>query len=687
MLAARLGLAKALRGVGPRVEGGLEKAGKSKKLSTSAPPSSDSAVFLRQAEQQAAKNPVGGGGAGGAGGKGGGPGRDEPSPFILRSAAIAAAGALAVVALVDPEEYSSSNILVRRHPSDIFDKRGYPKRPVPTRCEQIQRLKQEEEFDLLIIGGGATGTGMAADAATRGLKTAVVEANDFASGTSSRSTKLAHGGVRYLEKAFKNFDYSQLHLVFEALSERKRLLRNAPHLSRQLPIMTPCYHFWEVPYFWAGMKVYDTLAGRQGLTWSRYLTPYEAVRQFPTLRTENVHEGTLKGSIVYYDGQFNDARLCLLLACTAAEEGAAVANYTEVVDLLKDEDTGRVRGAKCRDKLTGRTFEVRARQVVNACGPFSDAVRQMSDPEARALVAPSSGVHITLPDYYSVEGYGMIVPKTRDGRVVFLLPWEGHTIAGTTDSESEITFNPRPSEKDIRFILEAIEDYLSVKVRREDVSSAWSGIRPLISNPDSANTSELVRDHLIMTDRNGLVTICGGKWTTYRLMAEQGVDRAIEEGKLSPKGACRTPSLKVVGGDGYHLGLHTEIAQEYVVPHRPGAIDTRVAKHLTAAYGDRARVVTRIAEDQGLGHRLARGHPQLEAEVAYAARYEYCTGVEDFLARRTRLAFLDARAAEQALPRVVAILGKELKWGWFRRRKELAQGKEMLKTFSQGTTA
>jgi len=653
--------------------------------------------FCAQAEAQASTTarlkPVpGGAGAGGGSGAGGG-GAGSGGGFFRGHplfTTMAAAGGLAAAAYnLDPDaivRYMDDRRLGRKPSHEIFDETGYPKRPVPSRAEQVRRMSSGEEFDLLIVGGGATGTGMAVDAATRGLRVAMVEANDFASGTSSRSTKLAHGGVRYLEKAVKNFDYSQLHLVFEALSERKRLLGNAPHLSRSLPIMTPCYQWWEVPYFWAGMKAYDALAGSQGLTWSRYMTPSEAVRQFPTLRTENVHEGTLKGSIVYYDGQFNDARLCLLLACTAAEEGAAVANYAEVVDLVKrDDEGGRVAGAVVRDKATGRTFEVRAKQVVNACGPFSDAVRKMSDPEARSLVAPSSGVHITLPDYYSVEGFGMIVPKTKDGRVVFLLPWEGHTIAGTTDSESEITFNPRPSEKDIAFILEAIEDYLSVKVRRTDVSSAWSGIRPLISNPESSNTSDLVRDHLIMSDKNGLVTICGGKWTTYRLMAEQGVDRAILEGGLSPERKCQTNNLRVVGGDGYHIALHTEVAQEYTVPHRPGAIDTRVAKHLTSAYGDRAKVVTRIAEDNKLGQRLARGHPQIEAEVAYAARYEYCTGVEDFLARRTRLAFLDVRAAEQALPRVVQIMGKELGWGWFRKRRELKQGRELLKTFAKGT--
>jgi len=321
-----------------------------------------------RAKQTSAKLAVanaGRGGSSGAGGGGGGSSGSNPFRNPLFTTMAAAGGLAAAAYNIDSESvirYLDSKRYAKPH-HEIFDESGYPKRPVPLRADQVKRLGEEEEFDLLIVGGGATGAGMAADAATRGLKTAMVEANDFASGTSSRSTKLAHGGVRYLEKAVKNFDYSQLHLVFEALSERKRLLNNAPHLSRSLPIMTPCYHWWEVPYYWAGMKAYDTLAGSQGLTWSRFMTSHEAKRQFPTLRTENVHQGTLKGSIVYYDGQFNDARLCLLLACTAAEEGAAVANYTEVVDLVKDKETGRVRGAKCHDKITGKTFEVRAKQV------------------------------------------------------------------------------------------------------------------------------------------------------------------------------------------------------------------------------------------------------------------------------------------------------------------------------------
>ena len=572
-----------------------------------------------------------------------------------------------------------------------LDERGYPIFAAPSRSHQVARLKSsasgapDDVFDILIIGGGATGAGMALDATTRGLRTAVVEANDFASGTSSRSTKLAHGGVRYLEKAVMQLDFAQLKLVYEALGERRRLLQNAPHLSRPLPIMMPCYQWWEVPYRWAGMKAYDVLAGSQGLTGSRFVANAEAKRQFPSIKTKNHLQQTLKGSVIFYDGQFNDARMNLLLACTAAEKGAAAVNYVEVESLTKDADSGRVNGAIVRDKVSGKRFPVHARQVVNACGPFSDAVRRMSDPEARSMIAPSAGVHITLPDYYSVEGIGLLVPKTKDGRVVFLLPFEGHTIAGTTDSKSEITFDPRPAEKDIRFILEAIEDYLSVKVRREDVTSAWSGIRPLVSDPDSKDTQSIVREHLITTDKHGLVTICGGKWTTYRLMAEEGVDAAIKCGRLAPAAPCATEHTPVVGGAGYHPALHIEVAQEYVVPHRPGAVDTRVAKHLAAAYGDRARVVTRIAEDMKLGQRLSRGHPEIEAEVSYACRYEYCTNVEDFLARRTRLAFLDVRAAEQALPRIVQIMGKELGWGVFKRWAELTRGKAFLSKFASGT--
>ncbi|GAB4813967.1 hypothetical protein N2152v2_001013 [Parachlorella kessleri] len=571
---------------------------------------------------------------------------------------------------------------------------------VPARREQLRRLAEgtpNSPYDVLIVGGGATGTGCAVDAATRGLKVALVEREDFAAGTSSRSTKLVHGGVRYLEKAFKNLDYGQLKLVFEALHERSRLLANVPYLSSALPIMTPCYQWWEVPYYWLGLKMYDLVAWGHTLgPWSHYVSRRQSLATFPTLCAERHQDGSsLKGTIVYYDGQFNDARLAVVLACTAALAGATVLNHTEAVRLLKD-GSGKVVGARVRDNMTGKEQDVYARVVLNATGPFADDIRALSCQDCSKMIMPSAGVHVTLPDYYSPEHVGMIVPKTKDGRVVFMLPWLDHTIAGTTaapfadskavvyltvtDSMTEVTMRPQPSEEEIQFILDAIADYLTVQVRRSDVMSAWSGIRPLAIDPNATNTAEALRDHIVTVDPDGLVTVTGGKWTTYRLMAEDAVDKVCSVAGLHSAPSV-TATLPLLGAEGYYPALFTEVAQNYTVPHRPGAIDTRVAKYLVASYGDRAGEITKIAEQRKLGRRIVRGYPILEAEVVYAVRHEYCETPEDFVARRTRLAFLDKLACQQALPRVVELMGGELGWNRSRMKTELQQVLAYLDTF------
>ena len=546
-----------------------------------------------------------------------------------------------------------------------------------------------QTYDVLVIGGGATGVGCALDAQTRGLKTILVEKEDFAAGTSSRSTKLVHGGVRYLEKAFKNLDYGQLKLVFEALHERKAVLDSAPHLATPLPIMTPCYAWWEVPYYWAGLKLYDLVAGSKNLSWSHFLGEKKSKASFPTLSDTNEAGKRLKGSIVYYDGQFNDSRLAVAVACTAKEHGAVVLNHAEVVELLHDKQ-GTIVGAKIRDNLTGKKTRVQAKHVINATGPFTDDIRKMSDPDVAAsgekIIMPSSGVHITLPDYYSPENLGMIVPKTKDGRVVFMLPWLGETIAGTTDAPCEVTMRPEATEEDIQFILDALAGYLSVKVRRSDVKSAWSGIRPLAIDPttsdSSESTSNIVRDHVVFVEKDGMVTITGGKWTTYRLMAQDAVDKIASIAAIDLP--CRTHDIKLVGANsphGYHPALFTEVAQTYVVPHRRGAIDTRVAKYLGCSYGDRAKVVTDIAESRKLGKRLVRGYPIIEAEVVYCMKYEMCETPEDFVARRTRLLFLDKQACIEALPRIVDIMAAEAGWGRWKARAELRRAVSFCETF------
>jgi glycerol-3-phosphate dehydrogenase len=592
----------------------------------------------------------------------------------LRLALVAALPALGAYSFLKEDSTPPSDELIGIDSPKLA--RELPRTEAWRLASQPSEDASRPTFDVLVIGGGATGVGCALDAQTRGMKTLLVEKEDFAAGTSSRSTKLVHGGVRYLEKAFKNLDYGQLKLVFEALHERKAVLDSAPHLATPLPIMTPCYAWWEVPYYWAGLKLYDLVAGSENLSWSHFLGERKSKASFPTLSDTNSSGKRLKGSIVYYDGQFNDSRLAVAAACTAREEGAVVLNHAEVISLIHDEESGRVTGAKVRDTLTGRKVDVFAKHIINATGPFADDVRKMSDAEnsGRKIIMPSSGVHITLPDYYSPENLGMIVPKTKDGRVVFMLPWLGETIAGTTDAPCEVTMRPKATEEDIKFILDALDSYLSVKVRRSDVKSAWSGIRPLALDPNEQDTSNALRDHVVFVEKDGMVTITGGKWTTYRLMAQDAVDKITD----SP---CRTHSLKLVGAHGYHPSLFTEVAQSYIVPHRRGAIDTRVAKYLGCSYGDRAKVVTDIAEERKLGKRLVRGYPIIEAEIVYCMKYEMCETPEDFIARRTRLLFLDKQACVEALPRIVDIMATERGWGRWKKRSELKRALEFCDTF------
>lgn len=562
-------------------------------------------------------------------------------------------------------------------------------------------------FDVLVIGGGATGSGVALDAALRGLKVALVERNDFASGTSSRSTKLIHGGVRYLEKAFFRADPGQLKLVFEALHERAIMLRQAPHLTQPLPTILPCYKWWEIPFYWAGLKAYDFLAvaGNGALYMSKFLSAAEARRQFPTLSARRGRDGaTLKGSIVYYDGQMDDARFNVTLAVTAALHGAVIANHTEVTGLVKDASTGKIIGAQIRDRFTGDEFPVYSRIVVNATGPFADRIRAMDEgPEALGpmrMIAPSSGVHITLPSYYSPEGMGLIVPKTRDGRVVFMLPWLGSTIAGTTDSSTEITDMPRPHEAEIEFILDALRDYLNVEVRRKDVLSAWSGIRPLALDPKAKDTQNILREHTVHISDGGLLTIAGGKWTTYRKMAQDAVDAAIKHANLESRSRnkCMTEKVILQGGHTYDPSYFAFLTQHYErvkysvskgAKPQTTTLDVDIAQHLARAYGDQAYKICDIAsrEDVGYGKRIAHGYPYIEAEVVYSAENEYCETAQDFLARRSRLAFLNAHAAKEALPRVVEILAEVHGWSRARTHSELKEAMEFLETFESGRTS
>uniref|UniRef100_A0AAZ1WZQ9 Glycerol-3-phosphate dehydrogenase, mitochondrial n=1 Tax=Oreochromis aureus TaxID=47969 RepID=A0AAZ1WZQ9_OREAU len=523
---------------------------------------------------------------------------------------------------------------------------------LPSRQAQLAALTNTEEFDVLVVGGGATGAGCALDAVTRNLKTALVERSDFSSGTSSRSTKLIHGGVRYLQKAIMKLDYEQYMMVKEALHERANLLEIAPHLSAPLPIMLPVYKWWQLPYYWAGIKMYDLVAGIQCLKSSYVLSKTKALELFPMLKKDK-----LVGAIVYYDGQHNDARMNLAIALSAARYGAAIANYTEVIHLLKKKDpqSGRekVCGARCRDVITGQEFDVRAKCVINATGPFTDALRKMDNQEASNICQPSAGVHIVIPGYYSPDNMGLLDPATSDGRVIFFLPWENMTIAGTTDTPTSVTAHPIPGEDDINFILTEVRNYLSpdVEVRRGDVLAAWSGIRPLVTDPSSKDTQSICRNHIVSISDSGLVTIAGDfiGWTLH--------------GGPIPFGGC---SAGVYMSHTYYLYL--SLAQ--------------VAQHLASTYGGRAFDVAKMAQVTGqrwpiVGKRLVSEFPYIESEVLYAIKEYACTAI-DVIARRTRLGFLNVQAADEALPRIVQIMGKELDWSQEKRTEELEAARKFL---------
>ncbi|CAH0748616.1 unnamed protein product [Diatraea saccharalis] len=545
------------------------------------------------------------------------------------------------------------------------------KRPLPSRAEQVANLQAGHTYDVLIIGGGATGAGCALDATTRGLRTALVERDDFASGTSSRSTKLIHGGVRYLQKAIMQLDYDQYKMVKEALHERANMLEVAPHLTRPLPILLPVYKWWQVPYYWFGIKMYDFVAGDRNVKSSYYLSKKNTLELFPMLKSDN-----LCGGIVYYDGQQDDARMNLAIALTAARHGATIANHVACVQLHRS--GGRLCGARLRDEMSGKEWDVKARCIINATGPFTDNIRKMDDPNVKDICCPSSGVHIVLPGYYSPEHMGLLDPATSDGRVIFFLPWLKGTIAGTTDLPCDVTASPRPTEDEILFILTEVKNYLNpdVEVRRGDVLSAWSGIRPLVSDPNKPDTQSLARNHVVHVARSGLVTVAGGKWTTYRAMAAETIDAAIRSADLKPLyRECQTDGFLIEGAHGWTPTMYIRLVQDF-------GLEMEVAQHLAKSYGDRAFAVAKMAAMTGkrwpiIGKKIHPEFPYIDAEIRYGVREYACTAV-DVLARRLRLAFLNVQAAAEALPAVADIMAEELHWSAAEKQKQIKMASEFL---------
>ncbi len=509
-----------------------------------------------------------------------------------------------------------------------------------SRPDLIAALKADRQYDIAIVGGGATGLGVALDAAARGFSVVLVESHDFAKGTSSRATKLVHGGVRYLAQG-------NISLVREALQERTTLLSNAPHLAQPLPFIMPSYKWWETPFYGVGLKMYDALAGKAGLGKTEFLNRDETLKLLPTAQAVG-----LKGGVKYWDGQFNDARLALALARTAAARGALLVNYCKATDLQFED--GKISGLLAQDVETGQPIRIRSRCVVNAAGVWVDELRQ-KDGDANAgdgrrptkpMVAPSQGVHIVVDREFLQADVGLMVPKTADGRVLFAVPWLGKVILGTTDTpRDDLDREPSAFKEEVDFILNESSRYLSRAPLRKDVKSIWVGLRPLVKpqDDDGDNTKGLSREHTVLVSRSGLVTVTGGKWTTYRAMAEDVLDKCFDRLLLSKRSAGITKHLMLTGSESFIADSGASAAWTSIC--RPPGLHS---------YGsEQAQVQSLPGSDIHLSDGLT------EAMVRFGARYEYARRVEDILARRSRLLFLDAALARSLSGRVGAVLQEE----------------------------
>lgn len=490
----------------------------------------------------------------------------------------------------------------------------------------LARVRERKEpWDIVVIGGGATGAGVAVDAAARGYSVLLLEREDFGKGTSSRSTKLIHGGVRYLQQG-------NLSLVMEALQERGILLRNAPHLVHDLEFVVPSYAWWEKPFYGFGLKIYDMLAGKYRTGKSKTLSPTQTTERLPGIRSHG-----LRGGVVYHDGQFDDARMLIALILTAAEQGAAALNYTGVVELLKDAN-GTLNGVIAADGETGERLRCQARVVINATGSFADEVRRMADPGAPAMIEPSQGIHLVFKKSFLGGQSALMVPHTSDGRLLFAIPWHDHLLVGTTDQPIQApSCEPVPRDQEIQFILETIGRYLSTAPKREDILSAFAGVRPLVkaSRPQSRRTSTLSRDHTIEIDASRLITIAGGKWTTYRRMAEDTVNQAAKIAGLKAA-PCATRTLR----------LHGHVAAESGPP---------------AIYGSDAAHIKQLASNfPELAQQLDPQLPYIAAEVVWAARMEMARTLDDVLSRRIRALPLNASASVRMAPSAAKLLALEL---------------------------
>jgi glycerol-3-phosphate dehydrogenase len=513
------------------------------------------------------------------------------------------------------------------------------------------QLKKAKEFngvwDVIVIGGGATGLGAALESSTRKYKTLLLEMSDFAKGTSSRSTKLVHGGVRYLGQG-------DISLVLEALRERGLMRKNAPHLVKNQSFIIPNYEWWGGPFYTVGLKVYDMMAGKLGLGPSIHLSKENTLKRLP-----NIREDGLTGGVIYHDGQFDDARLSVNLAQTIVDYDGVALNYMKVTGLSKGED-GLVNGVEAEDTFSGETYTFKAKSVVNATGVFTDEILQMDEPGAKRKVVPSQGIHLVLDQEFLKGDHAIMIPKTDDGRVLFAVPWRGKVVVGTTDTLiDEASLEPRALEEEIKFVLDTASRYLTRPPKRSDVRSIFAGLRPLAApEEEGKKTKEISRGHKILVSLSGLITITGGKWTTYRKMGQDTIEKAALVAGLEER-KCITENLPL---HGYSQNVDLE-------------------DHLYVYGSDAITIKEMIAEHPELGEKLHERLDFTKAEVVWACREEMALTLDDMLSRRVRALFLDARAAIEMAPEVARIMAEEMgmddKW----RKQQIAEFTELAKGY------
>ncbi|WP_419868973.1 glycerol-3-phosphate dehydrogenase/oxidase [Chryseobacterium sp. CT-SW4] len=495
------------------------------------------------------------------------------------------------------------------------------------RSEELNKLTQVQEWDFIIIGGGASGLGSALDATSRGFKTLLLESHDFAKATSSRSTKLVHGGVRYLAQG-------DVGLVKEALKERGLLAKNAAHIVKNQSFIIPNYTWWGGIYYKIGLSIYDFLAGKLSLGKTQYINKAKTIEKLPTIEQKNLASG-----VVYQDGQFDDARLAINLGQTIIEKGGSAINYLKVINLLKN-DSNKITGVVAEDQFSKKQYEIRGKVVINATGVFTNEILNMNNPKHGKFVVPSQGIHLVLDKSFLKSDEAIMIPKTSDGRVLFVVPWHDRALVGTTDTLlDDPSFEPHALESEIEFVLNTARQYLSKKPTREDVKSVFAGLRPLAAPKDEGkNTKEVSRSHKVITSDTGLVSIIGGKWTTYRKMAEDTIDKAIQIHKL-PSTPTKTE----------RLSIHGNI--------KPEEVDR--SNHLYVYGSDIPAIKNLQSSNPEYSKKIHPDHPFTVAEIIWAIRHEMAETVEDILARRVRLLFLDARAAIDSAHKVAAIIAEE----------------------------